>query len=233
MLRRDYILRMVAEFFEALSRIRSLKNDQQWVEASQLTDAQLQKLIGMSSPEVAQLSETELLARLIRGESSLAVREKTLMLVALLKEAGDTAANQHSVVETGAFYLKALHLLLGVFARDEASDCPEFVPKVEVLTTALNGITLPLATQAMLMQHYERLEEFAKAEDRLFSMLDIEPGNRDLIQFGIAFYRRLLARSDDALITGNLPRTEIEAGLSELLGREESQAALAKVLPQA
>jgi hypothetical protein len=37
MIRRDYILRMLAEFFEALSRIRSLQKGQKWGEASLAT----------------------------------------------------------------------------------------------------------------------------------------------------------------------------------------------------
>jgi len=34
MIRRDYILRMIEEFIQALSRIRALKKDQLWSEAA-------------------------------------------------------------------------------------------------------------------------------------------------------------------------------------------------------
>jgi hypothetical protein len=36
----------------------------------------------------------------------------------------------------------------------------------------LRNDPLPLRTLALLMQHYERTGEFAKAEDELFAMLD-------------------------------------------------------------
>jgi len=72
----------------------------------------------------------------------------------------------------------------------------------------------------MLMQHYERTGEFAKAEDALFAMLEAEPKNPRLIKFGIAFYRRLELQNDASLETGNLPRAEVEAGLADLRTRE-------------
>jgi len=78
-----------------------------------------------------------------------------------------------------------------------------------------------MRTHAMLMQHHERTGEFAKAEDELFTLLDSEPDNERLMEFGCAFYRRLLAQSDMALNDANLPRAEVEEGLKELEGRKK------------
>src|SRR5579864_5627822 len=137
MIRRDYILRMLAEFFEVLSRIRKLQKGQQWNEASRLTDQELQELIGLSAADAIQLSETELLARLVKGESTLAVREKSLMLATLLKEAGDIATGESKSEQSRAFHLKGLHLLLGLLAREDPFDFPEFVPRIEGFLSAL------------------------------------------------------------------------------------------------
>lgn len=224
MIRRDYILRMVAEFLEVLSRIRALKQGQLWSEAHSTLEEQFQRLAGLGPQAVARLTETELLARLIQGESSLAVREKTLILTALLKEAGDVAAGQRQEEESRACYLKGLHLLLDVLARGEVSDCPQFVPRVEVFVAALEDTLLPLPTLAMLMQHYERTGEFAKAEDALFAMFEREPENRNLVDFGISFYERLRQQSDNQLAEGNLPRAELEAGLAELQSKRAATA---------
>src|SRR5260370_512377 len=146
MIRRDYILRMLAEFFEALSRIRYLQEGQQWGEASAVVEKEFKQLIGAGPEAAARLSETELLALLIMGESTQAVREKTLMLAALLKEAGDVAAGQGRSAESRSACLKGLHLLLGVLAREEVFDCPAFVPRVEVFLAALGDFSLPLST---------------------------------------------------------------------------------------
>jgi len=224
MIRRDYILRMVSEFFEALSRIRSLQKGQKWGEAALAADQEFQRLISGGAELAIRLTETELLARLIGGESSLAVRDKTLMLTALLKEQGDIAAGQSQIESSTTFYLKGLHLLLGVLAHEGDAEFPDFVPRVEMFLTALSDVTLPVNTQAMLMRHYEQVGEFAKAEDALFSILEAKAENTGVLDFGISFYRRLQGRSDEALLAGNLPRAELEAGLAQLLTRKQAQA---------
>ena len=203
-----------------LARINSLKQGQRWNEAAETLDAEFQRLAGAGAQAVARLSETELLARLIEGEPTQVVRQKVLLLTTLLKEAGDVAAGQNQSDESHACYLKALHLLLDTLAREEVFEFPEFVPKVELLFSALAGNVLPLRTQALLMQHYERTGAFAKAEDALFAMLEAEPENAALVEFGLAFYQRVLAQSDAALNAANLPRAEAEEGRKELQRRQ-------------
>src|SRR5215468_394498 len=156
MIRRDYILRMIEEFFQALSRIKSLKGAQQWREANSSIDQEFQRLIGVDGQTAAKLTDVELLARLVRGEPTLAVPEKTLLLATLLKEAGDVLSEEGRQEESRTSYLKGLHLLLDTLGRGEVFECPQFVPKVEEFVGALADSALPLETQARLMQHYER-----------------------------------------------------------------------------
>jgi hypothetical protein len=221
MIRRDYLLRMLAEFFEALSRIRSLQKAQRWQEAGVAADAEFQRLIAADAEVAVGLSETELLARLISGESSLAVRDKTLMLVTLLKEQGDIATGEERREAGTNCYLKGLHLLLGVLAHEGPADFPEFVPRIDAFLNALADTDLPTATQAMLMRYYEQAGEFGRAEDALFSIVEAEPENAAAIDFGISFYQRLQGKSDEVLLNGNLPRAELEAGLAQLRARKQ------------
>src|SRR6266700_2521954 len=223
MLRRDYILRMIQQAAEMLARIQSLKKERRWADAQGDLDAELQNLVGANLETVASLSQTELLARVIRGESTLAVKEKTFVLSALLKEAGDIAAAQDRDEEGRSCYLKGLHLLLDALSESDTFEFPEFFPRVEMFVSALADAPLPLQTQAGLMQHYERTGQFAKAEDALFAMLEAYPDNPDLLDFGIAFYQRLKSQSDDHLTLGNLPRSEAESSLADLRSRRSSQ----------
>ena len=223
MIRRDYILRMIEEFMQALARIRSLKQGQRWDEASGELDDELKKLICDDWRTVARIPETELLARLMQDGPTHALSARTLILTTLLKEAGDVATAADEMVENRECYLKALHLLLEILARGEVFDCPEFVPKIEMLVATLQSVPMPVRTQAMLMQHYERTGEFAKAEDTLFAMLDAEPDNAAILEFGIAFYQRLRSQSDAALNEANLPRDEVEEGLKVLQHRRSDR----------
>jgi hypothetical protein len=224
MIRRDYILRMIEEFMQALSRLRSLKQGQRWNEAADELDSEFQKLIGEGAESIARRSETELLARLMQDGPTHALRDKTFILATLLAEAGDVADSKDQSATSRECHLKALHLLLDVLGRDDVFECPGFVPKVELLRERLCNEPLPLRTLAMLMQHYERTGEFAKAEDELFAMLDAEPDNDTLKGFGITFYQRLLAQSDASLNAADLRRSEVQEGLKELQARHGRHA---------
>lgn len=223
-IRRDYILRMIEEFIRTLARINSLKKGQLWREAEGVVDEEFNKLIGGGAQAALQMSETELLAKLIRGEPTQVVRDKTLLLSTLLKEAGDVAVAQNRLAEGQHYYVKGLNLLLEILARGEVFEFPDFVPRVEGFLAALPEPQLPLNTQALLMQYYERIGEFGKAEDALFAIVGAEPTEPKLLDFGIAFYQRLKTRSDADLSAGNLPRAELQTALAELERRKSAIA---------
>jgi hypothetical protein len=216
MIRRDYILRAIEECAQVLARVLRLVNARDYAAATVVLDQQFQTLVGTGADAVSRLSENELLARLMAGEPTAVVRTKCLLLVALLKQAAEVHAAQNRDDESQTCLLKALNLLLEVRLRDEELQFPDFVPRVEDFVLALEGYAVPPRTNAALMQHYERLGEFGKAEDRLFVMIDAEPENAGVREWGMAFYERLLRQSDAALVAGNLPRAEVEAGLGEL-----------------
>jgi len=216
MIRRDYIIRMIEEFIQALARIDALKKGQLWREAEVAIDTEFQQLVKAGGATVAGMSETELLARLIQGEPTQVVHYKALLLTTLLREAGDLAVAEERTAEGRTCYLKGLNLLMETLARAEDWELPEFVPKVEVFLSALQGLSLSLETQARLMHHYERLGAFDKAEDTLYGMIDAAPNEPSLLDFGIAFYQRLETQPDANLQAGNLPRSELDAGRAEL-----------------
>ncbi len=220
MIRRDYILRMIQDFMAILARLNSLKQDQLWGQADALLDEEFKRLTGSGSRAVASLTETELLARIISTEPTIVVREKTLILTRLLKEAGDVAAAQSHQEESRSCYLKGLHLLLQTMATGESADWPDFAPRVESFLLELERLgPLPLATLAMLMQHYELLGEYGRAEDMLFTMLDSDEANPAVAQLGETFYERMRHKSDATLQSGNLPRAELKGGLEEFRRR--------------
>lgn len=210
---------MIEEFVRALARLRELRHAGQHEAAGALLDERFQALIGTGAEAVGTLSETELLARLLQGEPTQVIRDKCLLLVALLREAGELHASAGREDQARVCDLKAVHLLLEVLLREDATALPDFVPRLEMLLAGLRGQSLPPRTCAALMRHYELVGEYAKAEDALFTLLESEPENAALLELGLAFYERLLRQSDTALCAGNLPRAEVETGLGELRAR--------------
>ena len=220
MIRRDYLLRQIEDFVVVLAKMTGLAKDAQWQEASAIAGAEFKALAGADATELLRMSDTELLARLIEGEPTFNVENKIFMLATLFKARGDLLVRQGQPDEGRPYYLKGLHLLLDALGRSETPRRPDFAPTVETFVIALGDAPLPLDTSAMLMRHYEQIGQFGRAEDMLFTILDITPASAELLDFGAAFYRRLLQVNDEMLAAGNLPREEVKAGLAELNKRK-------------
>ena len=218
MVRRDYILRMIERLAQILARTRGQIAGRKFDDANAELDQAFLELTGSGAEAVAKLSETELLAQLTLDTPTLVVREKTLVLTALLQEAGQLRIAQGREEEGEACWLKALDLLLALKFQDPDNEFPEFVPKIDLLRDQLREAALPLQTVAALWRYYEGIGAYARAEDSLASLLEDEPHNPALQTEARAFYERLLRQSDSALESGNLPRAEVQAGLAELRG---------------
>ena len=220
MFRRDYLLRQIEQFVAVLMKMTGLTKAGQWEEASSIVKSQFKALAGDDVTKLFQMTDTELIARLVEGDAGYGIQERIFMLARLFKENGDILKGQGRIEESDACYVKGLHLLLETVANDPTAPRPEFVPSIESFHTALRDSPLDFETNAMLMRHYEQAREYAKAEDALFDMLDTEPTNIELLEFGIGFYQRLLRLDDETLEVGNLPRAEVNAGLAELNQRK-------------
>lgn len=216
MRREDYIQRLIAQFVQALLHIAGLVKAKQYQEALAAIDQTCLRLLGIRLDAVSTLSESALFARLTFDEPAPVGRDKCLVLAALLDEARTIYAAQGRPDESYACLLQALHLMLEVALRGDGAPLPDYAPRVEDLVAALSGYALPARTNATLFHYYEQVGAYARAEDMLFAVLAAEPGNRDVVESGIAFYERLRRRSDAALRAGDLPRDEVETGLAEL-----------------
>jgi hypothetical protein len=226
MIRRDYILRMIDEFVRLLAEIQRKKREGNYTGAQLDIDEESKRLTGLDPAALAILSDTEVFSRLLQTSDFETQREKIMMLSRVLMEAAEARERAGSEPALPrALRLKALHLLLNTVLRGDVFEWPEFVPKIDILLAELTGAPLPLQTHALLMQHFERSGQFAKAEDALFAMMDAAPGNRAILELGISFYHRLLGQSDSALISGDLPRAEVEAGLNDIRIRWSKTAA--------
>jgi tetratricopeptide (TPR) repeat protein len=216
MIRRDYILRMVQELGEALRRVRKRVEAGELAEAGGELDDAFRMLMDTGAEAAAKLSETELLAKLTLEGPTHFVKEKTLILVALLQEAGMIQAEAGRDEEAQARWIKALNLLLTLRMQDTEFEFPEFVPKIDFLRDELCDATLPLQTLAALWRHYEHIGAYGRAEDALAALLEREPDNEELIVEARKFYKRLLRESDAVLVEGNLPRAEVTEALARL-----------------
>ncbi len=142
---------------------------------------------------------------------------KCIVVAELLYEHGEI--KELKAEEETAYHarIRALCLLLEVSGRESLERIPDsdrYLRRIEALGEALSAYPPVLAVQEKLIFHHERQGDFSRAEDVLFELVDA--GYQDIIAPGIELYQRLLAKDDDELEKGKLPRDEVEDGLSQL-----------------
>jgi len=214
MVRQDYIIRMIEKFGEILREIVSKTSAEHFEEAKQDIAQTCEELVGVGIDDVCSTADSKLVAKLLRDRSPQEGRDRLYMLIALLNVAGGNHLKQGLEEKHRAHVLKALNLMLTIGGFTDEEVTPEYAPKVDHLLQQLDGV--PAKTLVGLMQFYESHNELGKAEDRLFELIDLVENKQPAIELGSAFLHRQLAKSDEELVTGNLPREEVEEGLGEL-----------------
>src|SRR6266536_2648463 len=211
-MRRDLISLTLGEYRRTLTEIAELKKQVEWAGIINIVGVSLRCLLRTTPQELSKLTETGLLAQLVKQGSTFWVPYKKMMLVALLKETGDYAMKKDRPRAACGWYLKALHFLLDSLAHDEIhEEFSDVVPSVEVLLSALGEFPLPVRTRLLLMREYERRGCFGRVRDEFNAALEKSPNNSKLLEFGIAFFERLSHESDATLASCGVPRAEIDA----------------------
>lgn len=221
MIREDYIIGWIKRYIRWLAEIAGFVKTADYEAAARRVDLALRDLLGIGPDSVLALTDGELLARLTVDEPPPVVRDKCLLLAALLNQLGIVAAGQNNPVLARDCWLKALQIVLATQLQGRGEDWPEFAPSVADLMSRLQPAELPPRTHAALLIFHEQRGEFAKAEDALFRLLDSAGQAPAAVAIGFGFYQRLGVLSDEALAAGGFSRAEVASGLADLEQRQE------------
>ena len=218
MFQRDYILRLVEQLAKTLGAILTLRKAKRYNEAEEaITDA-AKNLVGLDVRTLHALPLDQIVALFSPG--GVLDPGKSLVVAELLYEHGELKTLEG---EDGVAYqsrVRALGLYLEVSGRESLERIPDadrYLEKIETLLGELAPYGPASEIQKRLIWHYEREGAYADAEDTLFELIDA--GHAELVPEGIELYERLLAKPDDALDRGKLPREEVEEGLAQLRAR--------------
>jgi hypothetical protein len=136
----------IIKFASAIASISDLKKQERWSEVESAIAKNLYRLLGVKIDELLKLTETQLLALVVsRGPTSWQPYRQ-IMLVALLKEAGDFATAKYPPNGGRGWHIRALHLLCDIISHEKVTEWPGTVPKIEELLNALDGTRLPIPT---------------------------------------------------------------------------------------
>ena len=192
-----------------------------YAEAHDLIDQVFRELIGVSSKGLIRLTDEDIL-RELQSDAKVSWQDKAFYLATLLKEDADIYEEQERENESIPRYNTAVLLLIHI-ALNDPERAQEYRESITEMVTLLEVYELSARTYHLLMRYYELIGDYAKTEDILYEWLDAEPDSIETdapnpVEIGVAFYERLLQKSDVELAQGNLPRDEVEAALKELLG---------------
>jgi hypothetical protein len=222
MRKQDFIMQLIEQLSRGLlPYVLDMVQSGNYEEAHAMIDQSVGELFGVGTDGLVRLSDTAVMERLQR-HTALSWEDQALFLATLLKEDADIYKREGNDERYYARTVKALHLYIRLILSEEDPVVSEFVTDVSDLINELASYHLSAQTCAVLLRYYERLGEFSHAEDVLFEWLEMElalvqTDDPNPIEAGIAFYKRLLQMNDEALEAGDLPRTEVEASLAELL----------------
>ncbi|HXI51910.1 MAG TPA: DUF6483 family protein [Candidatus Saccharimonadales bacterium] len=214
MIRRDYIMRMVQEMVQLLSRVLFLKSRQEYDQALREIHVGLRKLREEESgkEEDAGLSLDDWIALCRKHEHvaaglMVAVADLLAQEGELLARKGQHAAGQRSLA-------LALGLTVEALLNGETFVSAEALAKVDRLLEATREAAYSPSVYRRLVNYFAARGRFGKAEDVLFKWLD--SGDGEARAAGEEFYEQLFKLDDAILARGNLPRAEAEEGLREL-----------------
>jgi len=214
MIERDYIMRMINMMIAMLVRMIGYKNKKEYPEALLDIQATGKTLLGIDRTLVDHFSVSQLM-QLFGSDLSVAV-PKSYVLGVLLKEEAEIRELMADTIAAEDIYRKSLSLLIETYLSSGEPVEPRHLELTDAILEKLSRHPHPPDILERIFRYEEAMGRYAKAENALYTLLDTR---RELVNEGIAFYERLLTKSDEQLAAGNLPRDEVLEGMSSLKRR--------------
>lgn len=211
MYQRDYIMRLIEQFGQALQRILKVKEAEQFDAALHEISQAGKTLLGLDMTLLRALDDRQIVEFLTTSDGLDSGR--CLVIAELFLQEGEITALLGETEESIRDDIKSLSLFLSALAENEQLHSDAYFAKVTDLRNRLHQVPLPGHVTFKLYRFFEQRGEYARAEDLLFALL--ESGYPGIAEEGRAFFARLLAQSDAALQQGNLPRKEVLEGLAD------------------
>jgi hypothetical protein len=207
-------MRLIEQFSLVMARILFRKKSHQYDEALFEIGNCCGQLLGLDVRQVHSLSDGELIEWLKIGGNFDA--EKCLILAELLKEEAEIQdlVGRIDKQQLHMKYSKSFSLYLEALNHDKDLGTGQVMRDIRTVAEKLDVSNLSLHLKFKMFRFFEVTGDFGRAEDLLYELL--EANYPDGPKEGLAFYKRILKKSDDELNAGNLPRSEVEEGLLSL-----------------
>jgi hypothetical protein len=211
MIEKDYIMRMIQQFARFLAAALFKIESGSVEEAKSDIQSACKGYLGLPFSFLLGIPDKELLKIFTLG-GQLDVDRCYIAAQLLFCEAKARRTDRPG--DSYGCYCRSLNLLLSCVRQVDDIVKSKAISTVYEILQELPDKELPTEILEKLLLFYEYTGEYAKAEDCLFRLT--ENGVDSALRTGESFYERLMEKTDQELEDGDLPRAELQEGLSEL-----------------
>jgi hypothetical protein len=213
MYNRDYILLLIEQFGLVLKKIFFHVENKEYDTALDEIDLVYKELLGVDVKLIRNMSDTQISNYLkLSGSTQF---EKSLVIAELLKIEAEIEELQNGFDDYALDkYFNALYLFVEAFESRDELRMERFLLDTDQIISKVKQYIDSDYLKHKLFVYFEIRGCYAKAEDVLFELID--ENYPDILSSGKAFYKRLLDKTDEDLISGNLPREEVYESLSDI-----------------
>lgn len=210
MFRRDYIVRMIEDMTAMVAKVLTLKQERKTTEALWEVDELLGRHFRLNSRLLNSLSVEDIIDMFRLG--NVLESDKLQGVARLLKEEAGIYRAAGNADEALFRAMRSLHLFLYADLHGADREMLDMTAEIDGLLGEVEGYSLPVKTERLLLPYMESLGRYAKAEDSLYRLRE---QGEDVADEGRKLYGRLLQQPPELLELGGLPLEEVRQGQEE------------------
>jgi hypothetical protein len=154
MIRRDYLMRLIEQFAEALSKLLKLKESENYDKALSLIGQTYKELLGFDSLFINSFGTEDLIS--IISTDEVPDVNKCIIIATLLKEEGEIYEAQNQLDISRMRYLKSLDFFLRGSLSEGKITLDTNLYDLEKIVDKLGEENLPSDVKKRLSQYYEK-----------------------------------------------------------------------------
>jgi hypothetical protein len=170
MIQKDYIMRMIEQFTEAIAIILKLKTSHQYEDALSVINQTLQKLVGLNSKTINSLS-TESIINLLKLRGLPDTTKFITWITELIKEEAEVYEFQGNHEISKSKYLKALELYLKIISLNE-SNVSNYFSKIKEIIDKLKQYNIINKTKYNFLIQCEKNKNYSKIKNLLSELVE-------------------------------------------------------------
>ncbi len=157
MIRRDYMMRLIEQFSEALSKLLKLKESKNYGDALSLIGQTYEELLGFDSLFISSFGTDDLIS--IISTDGVPDVNKCIIIATLLKEEGEVFEAQNQIDISNMRYLKSLDIFLRGLLSEGEIEIDTSSYDLEKIVDKIGKGNLTHEIKDRLSKYYEKLNK--------------------------------------------------------------------------